>query len=381
MIALVHHYHGLSPKYTKREICMLIKKDHGIAITERQLKYICKKEGLSKCRNIDYSTLKEMVANELDSSRSKVGYRQMSEIINLRYGTRIAKESIRKALKDVDPAGVEERRGRVLKRKVYETKGPNEVYHIDGNDKLKKWGFCIHAGVDGFSRKVLWMNVASTNKDPIVIVNYFLDCIRRHRIAPRKIRMDFGTENIYCEDLQVFLTNDEDSFRYGSSTANQRIEAYWSRLKKFRLHWWIQYFTDMFELGLYKPYLPTHKETLLFCFLPVIQRELNEFVIAWNARTVRQSSSAPGGKADILFAMPRMFGYEDQGIPVNYEDIRIAEDVLAIEQCPVWIEKDIHELINCYVHIHNLDIPVDSEGACNLYVKILAFFENDNFSV
>ena len=246
MIALVHHYHAVSPKYTKREICMLLRKDHGVDITERQLKYVCKKEGLSKHWNIDSNLIEEMVSNELDTSRRNVGYRQMSEIVNLRYGTRISKESVRKALKEVDPDGVEERRGRVLKRKIYETNGPNDVYHIDGNDKLKQWGFYIHSGVDGFSRKVLWMKVSSTNSDPIVIANYFLDCVKKNGFAPRQIRMDFGTENIYCEDLQVFFTNDADSFRYGRSTANQRIEAYWSRLKKFRLCWWIQYFTDMF---------------------------------------------------------------------------------------------------------------------------------------
>eukprot|EP00794_Sanderia_malayensis_P002664 gene2664-3081_t len=216
MIALFHHYHAVSPKYTKREICMLLRKDHGVDITERQLKYICQKEGLSKHWNIESNLIKEMVSNELDTCRRKVGYRQMSEIVNLRYSTRISKESVRKALKEVDPDGVEERRGRVLKRKIYETNGPNDVYHIDGNDKFKQWGFYIPVGVDGFSQK----------------------------FAPRQIRMDFGTENIYCEDLQVFFTNDADSFRYGRSTANQRIEAYWSRLKKFRLYWWIQSFVE-----------------------------------------------------------------------------------------------------------------------------------------
>ena len=99
----------------------------------------------------------------------------------------------------------------------------------------------------------------------------------------------------------------------------------------------------------------------------MIQRELNEFVATWNARRVRQSASAPGGKANILFAMPRAFGFEDQGIRVSPNDIRVAEDVLGIKQHPVWIEKDIHELITCYLYIHNLDVPIDAEGACNLY--------------
>eukprot|EP00794_Sanderia_malayensis_P010527 gene10527-11632_t len=87
MIALFHHYHAVSPKYTKREIRMLLRKDHGVDITERQLKYICQKEGLSKHWNIESNVIKEMVSNELDTCRRKVGYRQMSEIVNLRYST------------------------------------------------------------------------------------------------------------------------------------------------------------------------------------------------------------------------------------------------------------------------------------------------------
>ena len=30
--------------------------------------------------------------------------------------------------------------------------GPNEVWHIDGNDKLKKFGFCIHGCIDGYKK-------------------------------------------------------------------------------------------------------------------------------------------------------------------------------------------------------------------------------------
>ena len=27
--------------------------------------------------------------------------------------------------------------------------GPNYIWHCDGNDKLKKYGFCIHGCIDG----------------------------------------------------------------------------------------------------------------------------------------------------------------------------------------------------------------------------------------
>ena len=56
------------------------------------------KEGLSKDCNIDSNLIEEMVSNELDTSRSKVGYRQMSEIVNLRYKDiqRVGQERIKR---------------------------------------------------------------------------------------------------------------------------------------------------------------------------------------------------------------------------------------------------------------------------------------------
>ena len=117
----------------------------------------------------------------------------------------ISYEKVREALLKVDPGGVELRSRNVIRRRVYETKGPFHVFHIDGHDKLKKWGFALHGGIDGFSRKVLWLNVSTTNNDPLVVANYFLQCVTRYKIAPKQPRFDRGNENIYCQDIQTFL--------------------------------------------------------------------------------------------------------------------------------------------------------------------------------
>ena len=52
------------------------------------------------------------------------------------------------------------------------------------------------------------------------------------------VRSDRGTENVVFAGIQqYFRHNDTDqfagrnSFRYGTSTANQRIEAWWSQLR------------------------------------------------------------------------------------------------------------------------------------------------------
>ena len=277
-----------------------------MSTTVRRMTYLCNKYGLQSRKHITDSVLEHMVANELETSNALVGYRQMAELVSLKYGVRVAKERVRCTLKCLDPEGVKESSRNVIKRRVYETFGHNDVYHIDGNDKLKIWGFCIHGCVDGFSRKLLWLKVATTNNDPLVIANYYLQHIKTHKIVPNSIRMDKGSENIYCDDLQAFFTGDPNSVQYATSTRNQR-------LKKFRFAWWISLFKDMESKRLYKSYLDTHVEILVYIFLPIIQRKLNEFSRTWNSRHVRQSASAPGGKPDILFAMPDRIGFTNQG--------------------------------------------------------------------
>lgn len=138
--------------------------------------------------------------------KSTVGYRQMREIVSMKYNVNLLKESVRQALLIVNLDGVENRRKRTKKRRIYESKGPFDIVHIDRNDKLKRFGFAIHGAIDGFSRKLLWPFLSTTNNDPLVIANYYLNCIKHYKKAPKTLRMDLGTENIYCEDLQVYFT-------------------------------------------------------------------------------------------------------------------------------------------------------------------------------
>lgn len=35
------------------------------------------------------------------------------------------------------------------KQVIYRTKGPNYAWHIDGQDKLKRYGLCVHGCIDG----------------------------------------------------------------------------------------------------------------------------------------------------------------------------------------------------------------------------------------
>ena len=56
---------------------------------------------------------------------------------------------VRQVLGEVDAEGVDGCRRQSLRRRVYTNDGPNFSIHIDGNDKLKRFGLCLHGAIDG----------------------------------------------------------------------------------------------------------------------------------------------------------------------------------------------------------------------------------------
>ena len=60
----------------------------------------------------------------------------------------VTEETVRHTLRILDPEGVDGRLRHRPQRRQYKGRGPNFLLgHIDGFDKLKPYGFCIHGGV------------------------------------------------------------------------------------------------------------------------------------------------------------------------------------------------------------------------------------------
>lgn len=170
----------------------------------------------------------------------------------------VPREVARKAIRALDPAGVRQRSVKRFRRRAYVVRGPKDVWHIDGYDKLKSFGFAIHGAIDGYSRRILWLEVGQSNNDPQVVAQYFVDYMKRIGGTANRIRGDCGTENCIIARIQRFLRRDdadhfakEKSFMYGKSVANQRIEAWWSFQRRWGINWWINYFKDLRDRGNY----------------------------------------------------------------------------------------------------------------------------------
>ena len=127
--------------------------------------------------------------------------------------------------RELDPAGVEMRRKHRLQRRIYSVPGPDFLWHIDGHDKLKPYGFSIHGCIDGFSRRIIWLEVGVTNKQPEVIAYHYIQAVKQLKGLPTKIRSDDGTENSLVEAIQIALRSAHTDPHAGLSSFYDRYIA------------------------------------------------------------------------------------------------------------------------------------------------------------
>eukprot|EP00794_Sanderia_malayensis_P011574 gene11574-12767_t len=252
---------------------------------------------------------------------SWMGYRSMWHRLELE-GIRVPRSVVSIILREVDPEGSDLRKRHKLKRRKCNNPGPNFAWHIDGYDKLKPWGFPIHGGIDGFSRRMLWLNVTRSNSSPDNIALMFLRTVEENKGCPVELVTDLGTENGIAAAIQSFFRDNPDAHRYVPSPRNQRIEGWWSYFSKHCSRWWINFFNDLQSRGIIDISLELSKECSWFSFSNLIQRHLNMVVEHWNTHTIQKSRfNVTPGRPDSLFYLPERFGCQNQLVPVPQREL------------------------------------------------------------
>ncbi|CAG9772321.1 unnamed protein product [Ceutorhynchus assimilis] len=136
-----------------------------------------------------------------------------------------------------------------------------------------------------------------------------------------------GTDNGIVEQMQktlrnLFLTNEnhKPAFLYGKGTANQRIESWWCHLRKQNAQFWINKFEDLKEEGLSNGTF-VDKTSIQFCFLDIIQIELDQVALEWNTHTIRgtKNSRTPVCRPIMMFQIPSLYDAEDKLVAVPQE--------------------------------------------------------------
>ncbi|KAG5278045.1 hypothetical protein AALO_G00094580 [Alosa alosa] len=323
--------------HSYKVIMDLLATKHNISLSLRTLKRKLKNAGLSKRRNYTpVATIRAAIAEELKGSGQLLGYRSMCQTLRQKYSFVVRRDDVMHLLRELDPPAVHNRTMRRFTRRTYHSMGPNEVWHIDGYDKLKPFGLAISGCIDGFSRKIMWLKCGKSNSDPSVIALNYMECVAQHGLVPKRLRTDCGTENGLMAALHCTLRSEHTdefagatSHMYGASTSNQRIESWWSNFRKQRGQFWMNLFSDMRERHLFNG-SPEHKSLLRYCFLDVVRKDLDEYKTLWNCHTIRpvRQSQCPSGRPEAMYNVPHRFNGENCGLTVSAQTLSQLYDLI-----------------------------------------------------
>jgi len=112
-----------------------------------------------------------------------------------------------------------------------------------------------------------------------------------------------------------------------------------------------------------------HVECIRYCFMDVIQDELNNFLLFWNSHRIRHSAGAgcPGGVPDQLYFLPPD-GAHDCGIVVS--PATATSFSVHVAQPKVCVSDDFREYLDYLTNFYGLGMPAVWQDAVSLFMKL-----------
>lgn len=97
------------------------------------------------------------------------GYRTVAACLKSE-GITVTHRHLRASVLRIDPThrlptGIRQLPNRIR----YFVPSPNSVWHFDGHHKLIRWGFIVHGAIDGFSRRIMWLECKTNNFSETVL--------------------------------------------------------------------------------------------------------------------------------------------------------------------------------------------------------------------
>lgn len=226
--------------------------------------------------------------------------------------------------------------------------------------------------IDGYSRKIIWLRASYSNHKPGLIASYFLEAVNQLGGYPQCVRTDCGTENILVASVQSFVAGTTQSHIYGTSPHNQRIEAWWSFLRRLSSQYWIEVLDSLSESGAYNNNNIKQTDCLRFCIMNLIQQDLDEVRRYWNTHRIRPSVGArcPAGIPDRLYYLPHPPATDCM---LRRQDPLPPDVLLEIEQPRVCENEEIEAYFQYLCEFNAWSVPRNAEDGLKLYFQLLPF--------
>lgn len=151
-----------------------------------------------------------------------------------------------------------------------------------------RWGLVTHAGIDGNSRLITYIN-CSTDNTALTVLTHFVRATCLYGL-PSRVRSDHGGENTLVAFLMNLIQGNGRHIT-GRSVHNQRIERLWRDVFQQVIRYFYELFYSFEDERILNPDNSTHKTALQIVYKPEIQKRLAIFRSAWNNHKIRTENN------------------------------------------------------------------------------------------
>ncbi|XP_078030390.1 uncharacterized protein LOC144466841 [Epinephelus lanceolatus] len=159
--------HGISRSLYRR------MKDHNLSVR--------------KCYSDITDDVLDQKVRSIKAQMPHAGYRLIKGSLEAS-GHRIPWRRVRRSLQRVDGAGVISRMIQLscITRRTYSVLAPLSLVHIDTNHKLIRYNIVVFGAIDGFSRKIFYLDTAGNNKAETAF-GFFMEGVQKHGWPSRQV--------------------------------------------------------------------------------------------------------------------------------------------------------------------------------------------------
>ncbi|KAG2342757.1 hypothetical protein BDR05DRAFT_885893 [Suillus weaverae] len=220
---------------------------------------------------------------------------------------------------------VRQRKARRLRRKWFWAAGINALFAVDQHDKWLRFGLALHTGIKPFSGCIMWMRVWHSNRNPQLILTYYLETIQElgHKLTymPMVTQSDPGSENFSIANGHTMLHQWHDptlegtlQHRWMHTKKNVMPEITWSQLWRRFTPGFETYLDHGVESGWYDCNNTLQRLIFRWVFIPWLQCELDGYKDRINNTAKRRDRNKvvlPHGVPNLIYNSAEDFGALD----------------------------------------------------------------------
>ncbi|KAI6037299.1 hypothetical protein BKA83DRAFT_4486298 [Pisolithus microcarpus] len=365
----------LNDRQIVEELCKLIDTNqYGIGLTK--FIQIRKQMGLIRTRQQGHTA--QSIQNamvELQAIYPNAGAHEMISLLYHEHNMSVSRSVIWDYFATYEPHLIRHRKAHRLQRCHFWAAGINDLWAVDQHDKWNHFGLALHTGIEPFSGKILWIHIWHSNRNPQLILTYYLDVVEEFGFIPLITQSDPGSENFGIANAQTMLCQWHNhtlegtlQHRWMRSRKNIKPEIMWSQL--------CQRFTPGFETlledGVHQGWydIDNTLQLMIFrwIFIPWLQAELD----AYRDRVL------PHGIPELIFSLPQDYGALDLKFMVNKAALKhvrrlyVNTNHAVFDLVPHLLSAHLEE---CY---NNLGCPtISRQTVWHIYLDLLHTIQDD----